>query len=357
MVSFSLCMIVKNEEEVLRRCLQSTKNLFDEIIIVDTGSTDKTKEIAKEFTDKVYDFTWQDDFALARNYSLSFASCDFVMWLDADDVITSKNLKKLLKLKQRLTLNTDVVMLKYAISFENNKSTFSFFRERIFNRLKNFQFEGFVHEVVSPFGNILYEDIEIEHRKIKANSPKRNLKIYEKHIKNGEVLSPRHKFYYARELYFNGIFTKSIKVFKDFLKEKYSFIENKIEACLMLSKCYLEKGDFESGLKILMQSFIYDVPRAEICCEIGYIFRLCKNFSKAIYWYEVALKIKPNYTSGAFIQEDCYNFIPHIELCVCYYYLGDYNKAYYHNLKAKNFKPNHESVLNNDKFLKKFITK
>ena len=69
MVSISLCMIVKNEEDVLARCLDSAAELVDEIVIVDTGSTDRTREIAARYTDKIFDFPWRDDFAAARNES------------------------------------------------------------------------------------------------------------------------------------------------------------------------------------------------------------------------------------------------------------------------------------------------
>ena len=85
MKTISLCMIVKDEEAVLDKCLKSVHDLVDEIIIVDTGSTDKTKEIAKKYTDKIYDFKWVDDFAKARNYSFSKATKDYIFWLDADD--------------------------------------------------------------------------------------------------------------------------------------------------------------------------------------------------------------------------------------------------------------------------------
>ena len=73
-------MIVKDEEFTLGRCLDTVKDLVDEIIIVDTGSVDKTKEIARTYTDKIYDFTWIDDFAAARNFSFEKASMDYLLW-------------------------------------------------------------------------------------------------------------------------------------------------------------------------------------------------------------------------------------------------------------------------------------
>ena len=87
MVSISLCMIVRNEEKVLGRCLACVQGFADEIIIVDTGSTDRTKEIAFSFTDKVYDFKWKDDYAAARNFAFSKGPGDYLFWLDADDVV------------------------------------------------------------------------------------------------------------------------------------------------------------------------------------------------------------------------------------------------------------------------------
>ena len=154
-------MIVKNEEENLCKILNCAKKFADEIIIVDTGSTDKTKEIAQTFTDKVYDFEWCDDFSKARNYSFSHATCDYQMWLDADDFITDINIKKLNDLKHS-NLNADVYMCKYI--FEN----LTYFRERILSRKKNFKWEGFVHEAIPPQGEVKYLDIEIQHQKTKT---------------------------------------------------------------------------------------------------------------------------------------------------------------------------------------------
>ena len=126
MITISLCMIVKDEEKVLARCLESAKGFADEIIIVDTGSQDRTKEIARAYTEKIYDFSWKDDFSAARNESFSKASMDYCMWLDADDVVTEENQGKLKELKERLDPDTDMVMMKYAISeTQDGKALFS----------------------------------------------------------------------------------------------------------------------------------------------------------------------------------------------------------------------------------------
>ena len=128
-MTVSLCMIVKNEEETLSVCLNSVKAFVDEIVIVDTGSTDRTKEVAKQFTDLVYDFTWIDDFSAARNFAFSKGSCDYLMWLDADDIILEEDLNKLLSLKETLASDVDVVMMKYHTAFDDNGNpTFSYYR-------------------------------------------------------------------------------------------------------------------------------------------------------------------------------------------------------------------------------------
>ena len=91
MATLSVCMIAKNEAEVIGRCLDCVKSFADEIVVVDTGSTDNTKEIASRYTDNVYDFKWINDFAAARNFSFSKATKDYVMWLDCDDIIDEHN--------------------------------------------------------------------------------------------------------------------------------------------------------------------------------------------------------------------------------------------------------------------------
>ncbi len=100
-VTLSLCMIVKNEEQHLARCLLSAKPVVNEIIIVDTGSTDRTKNIALAYGAKVFDFPWTNDFSAARNQSLAKASGDWILVLDADEVISSLDYKMLAQIVKK----------------------------------------------------------------------------------------------------------------------------------------------------------------------------------------------------------------------------------------------------------------
>lgn len=113
MTTFSLCMIVKNEENVLARCLDSLADLMDEIIIVDTGSTDKTKEIAARYTDRIYDFTWIDDFAAARNFAASKATMEYIYTADADEFVDPENHRQIRQLKEVLLPEVEIVQMYY----------------------------------------------------------------------------------------------------------------------------------------------------------------------------------------------------------------------------------------------------
>ena len=112
MATISLCMIVKNEEAVLARCLDSIADLMDEIIIVDTGSTDHTKEIAAKYTSQIYDFKWTSDFSAARNFSFSKANMDYIYAADADEVLDDFNHERFLRLKNALLPEIEIVQMK-----------------------------------------------------------------------------------------------------------------------------------------------------------------------------------------------------------------------------------------------------
>ena len=351
MATISLCMIVKNEEMHIARCLDSMADLVDEIIIVDTGSTDRTVEIVSDYTDKVYSYSWKDDFADARNASFSRAVMDYCMWMDADDILEASERDKFLQLKQTLSADVDIVMMKYHTSFdEAGRPSFSSFRERWIRNCAKYRWTGAVHEVIPPDGRVVYSDIAVCHKKVGAGDPDRNLKIYQKMIAAGKYLEPRQQYYYGRELYYHRQYREAISVFEEFLLSAEGWIENKIEACSVCADCYYRLGEEQAALSTLLRSLGFDLPRAELCCEIGKYFLEHGNFHNAIFWYETALNTPKKEHSDGFILPDCYDYVPFLQLCVCYDRMGERQKAKEYNERAGSCKPYSQAYLYNKRY-------
>lgn len=353
MITISLCMIVKNEEDTLARCLDSIKEVVDEIVVVDTGSTDNTLSIARKYTDRVYSFEWVDDFSAARNYAFSQAAMDYQMWLDADDVLAAEQAQKLAELKNTLSPDTDVVTMKYHTHFdENGKPVFTSTRGRLFRRERGFRWQDAVHEFVPMAGNIQHSDITVWHKKEGGGSADRNLRIYQRMIENGTAFTPRNTYYYARELMDHRMYSQAVGQFQAFLDGGGGWVEDEIAACLSMGRCYNALENKEAAISAFMRSFSYDIPRAEICCELGYINMRSGNLPLAIRWFEAAVSL-PAANHIGFVQPDYSGFIPHIEMCVCYCRLGDYAAAALHNNKAAGYKPDSNIVKHNREYLER----
>lgn len=356
MIRISLCMIVRDEEAVLGRLLEKVSPVMDEIVIVDTGSSDGTRDIALKYTPLVFDFQWKDDFAAARNFACEKASMEYWMWLDADDMITDGNIERIRKLKEELESDTDVVMMKYAAGFdETGAASFSYYRERILRKAMGFVWKGRVHEAITPAGKIVHTDVEIEHRKERAGDPDRNLRIYERMIAEGESFDARSTFYYGRELLYHARYREAAAVLERFLDMKDGWNENRIDACLQAARCFEKTGDGERRIKLLLRSLLYDVPRAEICCELGRALMEKNEFEMAAYWYAQALTAPERTERGGFEQKEYHDFIPLVQLCICYDRMGDLNAAWQYHLRAAVLRPDNEFVRINQKYFEKAL--
>lgn len=351
MITISLCMIVKNEEKTIERCLNSIKGIADEIIIVDTGSTDSTKEIASRFTERIFDFKWVDDFSAARNYSFDQAGMDYILWLDADDIIIPKDAEKFKELKKSLSFDIDVVAMRYNTGFDQHGNvTFSYFRERLLKRSRFFKWQDPVHEYLIASGRIINSDICVTHAKQHEAKSTRNIQIYKNLISQEKELSPRGMYYYARELRENAEYPDAIYWFNEFLATEKGWVEDNITACGELAKCYQAENNSKEALSSLLRSFSYDTPRAEICCQIGYHFMAENNYKQAAFWFELILQLTKPEDNWGFLEEDCWGYIPCIECAVCYDRLGEYEIAARYNDKASEYKPESLPVLYNKKY-------
>lgn len=352
MSTISFCIIVRDEEEVLERCLDSIRPLADEIIVVDTGSMDRTMEIAARYTDRLFFFPWRDDFSAARNFAFSQAVMDFCMWMDADDVILPEQAERFLQMKEEISPDTDMIMLPYeAADDKNGNASFVYYRERIVKNRAGFLFQGRVHEAIPLSGIILYRDIPIRHCR-PGSRPRsdRNLNIYRAMEAAGEPFCPRDLYYYGRELSAHGFYEQAIQILRKFLDCPDGWKENQIDACRQIAACCEQKGQDRQALSWLFRSFIYDLPRGETCCDIGKHFMDRTHYDLAAYWFEQALCAPKRILSGAFVLEDCYGFYPAICLCICYDKMGDPETAEAYNELAGSYQPQSPYYLQNKQY-------
>ncbi len=356
MISISLCMIVRDEEDVLDRCLNSVKDLVDEIIIVDTGSKDSTKKIARKYTDKIYDFIWIDNFSKARNFAFSKGTKDYLMWLDADDIILEEDAKKFKNMKIEMEESLDYVTMIYNIKSDKNGSVILRNRRiRLMKRENNYKWYGAVHEYIKVESkqNFINSNVCITHDKIKSSGD-RNLRIYEDIIAENKELLPRDIYCYANELLTRKKYEEAIKYYRIFL-EKGKDKSNLIEVCGRLADCYLIKKDLIAAREYCYRSFEYDVPRAEACCKLGYYFFQENKIDRSIYWYKAADNMTLLDNMWGFVNEACWTYLPQFQLAMCYLKKGDIDSAKEYLNKAKETKPNDEGILDAEKIIDNFI--
>lgn len=165
--SISVCIIAKNEEKHIEKCLAAIKPYPFEIVVADTGSTDKTKEIASKYTDKVLDFSWCDDFSSARNFSIAHASGEYVLILDCDEIITSIDTTKLDSIIQKFPHAVGQITMNDHYLSNQIDTTYQYLLERFFPK-KFYHFEAPVHEqIVHKKNGLHYESyplpIIVEH--------------------------------------------------------------------------------------------------------------------------------------------------------------------------------------------------
>lgn len=149
-MKISLCIIAKNEERVIGRCIDNIKNYVNEIIVIDTGSTDKTIEICKNKGAKVYNFTWTNNFSDARNYALKKASGEWIVFLDADEYIQESDMNVVLNKIEFADKNGYEAIVCKCINLNEDNYTIKSvaFFIRIFKRSKNIRYVGSIHETI-----------------------------------------------------------------------------------------------------------------------------------------------------------------------------------------------------------------
>jgi glycosyltransferase involved in cell wall biosynthesis len=270
--SLSLCMIVKNEAVRLKECLEPLQSLVEEIVVVDTGSTDDTREIARVMGAKVFEFPWIGDFSAARNESIRRATGQYILWLDADDRMDPEEIAKLREMKAGLLLNRPkayYLLIKSSSPVDGGES--SFYQLRLFPNRPGVRFAGRIHEQVNfslqrlgiPFENLAIQIRHTGYEDLSALKGKceRNWSILEAELKQ-DPQNPILIFNAARTLagmnrYREGIdYLHKITENPFFQKKEKNFY---LQAAILLGKHYLQIKDFPEA-QTLFERLVKDFP-------------------------------------------------------------------------------------------------
>ncbi len=267
MPTISLCMIVKNEEQFLEKCLQSVQGLVDEIVIVDTGSTDKTPEIAKKFTQKVFNFQWCDDFSAARNESLKHATGDWILVLDADETISRQDLKQLLLFADNNQFDVYSFITRSYINnshdlffvssqgdtYEESKPFLGWIPHRIARFFKNHHglfYNGRVHELIEYSAYSCNKAIE-----------ETNIPIHHYGLLRGEEINKRKEGMYKHL----GIL-------------KAQDTPGDIKASFELGKILVNEGDYHGARKLFEHIISLDPSFPQIYTLLVYVYAMLGLF-------------------------------------------------------------------------------
>ncbi len=347
-MSISACIIAKNNEKTLRQCLESIRKLADEIIFVDTGSTDKTISIAKKFTGNILHFKWNNNFSDARNFALSHATKEWIFYLDTDETISKKNIPRIKEMLieagemngggKSQVLGFSMIQRNYTksigrfgfVSCKNDKYAESKVAHgyvprrmvRLFKNDKRIRFENAIHESVESsilkLGKIVETSIPVHHFGSLGAKPEKTRFYIEMEKKN-----PKKDFFQEYQI---AAQLHGINEIDEALRHlEISISKNPIFALAWLEKgiIMVKKGNFQEAM--------FSLHKAEALQEhpmtydhLGIVYGQLGEFQKAIDYFKKAIALSPD------------NADFHFNLALTYDKLGLREDAY-HELKTAVF--------------------
>ncbi len=259
----TLCMMVKNEAENLARCLQTVQGIVDQIVVVDTGSTDGSKSIAGRFTDQVFDFTWNNDFSAVRNYALRHAAGEWILQLDADERIEPDAWVSVRSLLSGTKADGLLVKIR---NFHPSGDSVQFLDSeqlRLFRNRPAYRYENRIHEQVTPSllrrkGRLQKTDLRILHYGYQKNSKQkaeRNLQLIEEELSSGNdhayLLFKKGESCKAL-----GRFEEAERCFLKVLEKPQESLEGELWATLYLrlAQINLQRNNFRNAIQFSEQT-------------------------------------------------------------------------------------------------------
>jgi glycosyltransferase involved in cell wall biosynthesis len=295
--SVSMALIVKNEERVLGRCLESIRGAVDEIIVVDTGSDDGTKRIAQTYTDKVFDFAWRQNFGAARQFAFDQATSDWVAWIDADDVVLrADRIKPLLA-----SAPPEVCGYSWRYIYASDPAgnpILEFWRERCVRNDGTFRWVGRVHEVLvpqRPCVDLQNHDVIVEHHPDpeRGNLKQgRNLKILQDEYEaSGGHLEPRMLFYLGREHADAGNTERAIEVLQQYLPVS-EWDDERLIAQIQIARLYRMQHQYELALDADLRALKIHPQWPDAYFGLATTYYFLQDWPKVVHWCDIGRTMK-----------------------------------------------------------------
>lgn len=318
-MAISACMIVRDEEKLLGRCLDSFKGAWDELVIIDTGSKDCTEEIARSHGARVQRFTaciGEDgrmrDFALARNHGVELATGDYILWMDADDVLQPGGVERL-----RAAAARGVAGLQVTIRWNKD----SWLQTRLFKNLPQNRFIGRIHEYPRIQGKAEKDrEVLVQHlpdKTGKEGSTERNLRLLELEVRE-DPANLRALFHLGNALRLSKRHDEAILRYTQYLAIGSTFHSEKYMCAQYLAACLFLQGKWREAIDAGWRALRIDPRYAETHCLIADCYGELREYTYSRQWYRSALACgAPPPDAVLFVDQSKYGDYPKrgVEIC------------------------------------------
>ena len=292
--TISLCTIVKNEEKFITQCLESVKNVVDEIVLVDTGSTDNTIEIAERYDAKVYIHPWQNSFSEARNYALQFVTGEWILHLDADEELEQADIALLKKVIRSDRYNAVFMPI---LNYLPNGNMSKFYYRRLFRSGKGY-YEGIVHNQIIVEGDFITAEIRIYHHGYNLSSEEMAAKHERSETLLKKQIADEPDNLFARfnltRIYRNlGQYDKAIAEAKQVLtfdtcqEQKFTYYMVLFD----LAYCLMMIGNYDEAAKYCLEGLKHERKNLDLTFTLASVYAKQEKYEDAIAMFHRFLDI------------------------------------------------------------------